>query len=113
MKRARLTVQAAGWVMLASVAGLAGCTWIDVTPEAEKVRIVPQDRVSDCTLRGTINAATKAEVIGLTRNIRVVTDEVDDLARLEAVDLHADTLVPLGPVDRGARSYRAYRCLAR
>ena len=110
MKRARLIVRAA---VLASAAVLAGCTWIDVTPEAEKVRIVPQDRVSDCTLRGTVNAATKAEVIGLTRNIRVVTDEVDDLARLEAVDLHADTLVPLGPVDRGARSYRAYRCLAR
>lgn len=92
---------------------LAGCSWIDVTPEAERVRIVPQDRVSDCTLRGTINAATKAEVIGLTRNNRVVTDEVDNLARLEAVDLNADTLVALGPVDRGARTYRAYRCLAR
>lgn len=103
----------AGMAVMVGMAMLAGCAWVELTPEAEKVRIVPQDRVSDCTLRGTINASTKAEVIGLTRNIRVVTKEVDDLARLEAVDLHADTLVPLGPVDRGARSYRAYRCLAR
>lgn len=111
MKRSRMTVRAAGLIGLACVGVLAGCAWVETTPQAEKVRIVPQDRVGDCTLRGTINTSTKPEVIGLTRNIRVVTQEVDDLARLEAVDLNADTIVPLGPVDNGARSYRAYRCL--
>lgn len=110
-RQSRAAVRATGLIGLVCVAVLSGCAWVETTPRSEKVRIVPQDRVRDCTLRGTINAGTKPQVIGLTRNLRVVTQEVDDLARLEAVDLNADTIVPLGPVDNGARSYRAYRCL--
>ncbi len=103
-----------GSFWLAGVVGVAllsGCAWVETTPAAEKVRIVPEDRVRDCTLRGNITTSTKSEVVGLTRNLRVVTQEVDDLARLEAVDLNADTIVPLGPVVNGERRYRAYRCL--
>ena len=110
MKRPNLMARVASATALTSVL-LGGCAWVETTPQAEKVRIVPEDRVRDCTLRGTITTSTKAEVAGLTRNLRVVTQEVDDLARLEAVDLNADTIVPQGPVSAGQRSYKAYRCL--
>jgi len=90
---------------------LAACTWVDPTPQGEQVRLVPRDRVADCRQVGELSTFTKAEVAGVSRNADKVRRELDTLARNEAADMDADTIVATGPVRDGRRSYFAYSCL--
>ncbi|MGI9318645.1 MAG: hypothetical protein ACR2QW_15050, partial [bacterium] len=38
----------------------SGCAWVKTTPAAEKVRLVPADRVNDCEKLGDLSTYTKA-----------------------------------------------------
>lgn len=89
---------------------LAGCTWVEMTPEAERVRIVPADRVADCRQIGTLSTYTKAKVAGVSRNDEKVKEELDTLARNEAAEMGADTIVADSEVSNGRREYVVYRC---
>lgn len=90
---------------------VAACTWVEPTPQGKQVRLVPQDRVADCRQVGELSTFTKAQVAGVDRNADKVRQELDTLARNEAADMDADTIVATGPVRDGRRSYLAYRCL--
>lgn len=103
------SVSFSGLLLLGSL--LTACTWVEPTPQGEQVRIVPQDRVADCRRVGELSTLTKAEVAGVSRNAEKVREELDTLARNEAADMGADTIVVSGPVREGRRSYVAYRCL--
>lgn len=96
-------------LLLATI--LAGCTWVDATPQGERVRLVPADRVADCEKLGDISTFTKADVAGLDRNAEKVRQELNTLARNEAADMGADTIVAASSVSEGRRDYVVYRCL--
>ncbi len=98
-------------VGLAVVGIGAGCTWVRSTPAADAIRIVPPDRVADCRRLGTVSGFTKADLAGIRRSPEKVRLEVETLARREAVDLRADTLVAQGPLLEGRQSFIAFRCL--
>lgn len=91
--------------------GLAGCTWVDMTPEAEKVRVVPADRVADCSRVGELSTYTKAKVAGVSRSGGKVREELETLARNEAASIGADTIVAVSDVSEGRREYVAYQCM--
>jgi len=98
--------------VILTMAGIGvGCTWVKSTPSADAVRIVPADRVADCVRVGTVSGFTKADVAGVDRSVAKVQSEVETLARLEAVDMDADTLVAKGALEEGRQAFIAYRCL--
>lgn len=99
------------YLPIAIVGGLLSCTWVKTTPSAEQVRIVPADRVSDCQRLGTISSFTQAKVAGVKRKAVKVQTELETLARREAVDMGADTIVPAEEIKDGRQSFIAYRCL--
>ncbi len=85
------------------------CTWVNVTPEAEQVAIVPAGRVQDCRKAGTTTTSVKASVVGISRNRDKVLSELDALAQLEAVNIGANTLVR--EIEReNSATYSAYTC---
>lgn len=88
---------------------LAGCTWVKVSPEAEKVTVLPADRVSHCQRVGVVSSNVKATVAGIGRNANKVRDELDNLARQQAVAIGANTLVRTAIVN-GQGTYTAYHC---
>ena len=98
-------------IVLLFTALLAGCTWVKNTPEAKKVRVVPADRVADCTSLGTVTTSTVDNISIVNRNVPKVEKELETLAQNEAADSGADTIVATTKVVDGRRTFAMYKCL--
>ena len=90
-------------LLAAAVALTPACTWVKVSPEAQQVVVLPASRV------GVISTTVKAVVMGIPRDATKVRNELDDLARQQAVSLGANTVVRQSVVN-GKGSYAAYNC---
>jgi hypothetical protein len=90
---------------------LAGCTWVKKTPEAEKVRLVPADRVMDCTDMGSVTTYTKDQISVVNRNAEKVAEELRTLAMNDAAERGADTIVEASSIVDGRQDFRLYKCL--
>jgi hypothetical protein len=94
---------------LCSAVLLAGCTWVKIPEEAQAVAIVEKSHITTCRELGNVSTQVKWKVAGVARNADKVRGELDDLARQQALELDADTLVRES-VSEGQGRYRAYRC---
>lgn len=90
---------------------LSACTWVDLTDEGEKVRILGPDEVLKCQAMGQTTSTTKATVAGIKRHENAILDELNTLARNTAINLKGDTIVPQGEVEDGKLTYKVYRCV--
>jgi len=89
----------------------SSCTWVKPTPQAESVRIVSSEETNGCQKLGTITTSVKASVGGIRRKLAKVSSELDVLARNEAADMGADTIVRQDEIKNGRRTFAALRCL--
>ena len=89
---------------------LVNCTWVKTTPEAERVRIVPRDRVADCKQLGDVSTYTKSKIAGVNRKADKVKEELETLAQVEAAEMGADTIVVASEVSNGRQTYIVYKC---
>ncbi len=96
--------------LLLCVSMLAACTWVKSTPQAELVRIVPADRIADCRELAELSVYTMDKVAGVKRKAAKVQEELETLARVEAAEMSADTIVAASEVSEGRQKYIAYRC---
>jgi hypothetical protein len=90
----------------------AGCTWVPLAPEAEGIDLASDERaVAHCKLVGNISTRTKTKVGFIGRNPERISDELTTLAKNEAVEMDADTIVAVGkPTLEGVQKFRAYHC---
>ena len=97
-------------ICLASLA--FGCAWVKLAPEAEDVQIAPSaEAVASCRKVGTINSQTKARVGFFARGQEKLSEELATLARNEAAEMGADTVLAEGPPSvEGRQRFGAYRC---
>jgi len=99
-----------GLILLAAALVMqAGCTWVSATEDSRKVAIVPAARTQDCRMVGTATTSVKSSIAGIARNREKVLSELDTLARLEAVNIGANTLVRVSAA-AGSATYRAFIC---
>lgn len=89
---------------------MAGCTWVKLTDEGEKVYVVQVSELTDCKRVGTTEAIGKDRIGILERNEEVLTGELETLARNSAARMGGDTIVADGPVKDGRRTYIVYDC---
>jgi hypothetical protein len=89
---------------------VGGCTWVKPSPDADQIIIVPADRVADCKKLGEISSYTKAKVAGVSRKAAKVKSELETLAKIEAAEMGADTLVVATLVQDGRQTFIGYRC---
>ncbi len=97
--------------VLATLATLGGCTWVDLTRAGEQVRHAQATEVIACERIGTATARTKARFV-VARNQEKVADELLILGRNEAALLGGNTVVDQGPPENGAQVFDVYRCPA-
>ena len=90
---------------------VAACTWVDVSQEGEKVRVLTADEVSSCEHLGKTTVKTAAKVTGLERHVHKVQGELNILARNSAVELGGDTVVPIDTPVEGRQVFEVYRCM--
>jgi len=90
---------------------LTACTWVDMTAQGEKVRVLSAEEVTACKRVGKTNVMTAAKVAGMERHAFKITEELNALARNSAAEMGGDTVVPVGePVD-GRQVYEVYHCM--
>lgn len=99
-----------GMVLLgALVAG--GCTWVDMAPGASSVRVIDGNGPpAGCEKRGEVEVTVKNKVAFYERNQLRVREELETLARNEALGLQADTVQPMGGPINGSQRFAAWRC---
>jgi len=89
---------------------LTACTWVKLTPEGEKARVLSPTEVHRCKKLGTTTVSVKATILGFERNKKTIGKELETLARNRAMDLKGDTVVPQTKIEKGQRTYIIYRC---
>ena len=87
----------------------SGCTWVQLTSEAEDVRVASTSEISNCTRLGSANAQTLDRVI-VQRGAEQLQDELTALARNEAGRMGGNTIVPESVIDEGQQSFGVYSC---
>ena len=100
-----------GWIGGLLALYLAGCTWVPVSTQGEKVRVLTAAEVAACQRVGKTTVTTAAKVAGMDRFEEKVQAELHTLARNSAVELGGDTVVPLGSPVEGRQVYEVYRCM--
>lgn len=88
-----------------------GCVWVKMEQGAQGVRVVRAGQeLPSCQRRGEIGVSVKDRVGPYGRNELKVRDELETLARNEAVGLGADVIQPLGEPRDGEQRFMAYHC---
>ncbi len=90
---------------------LYGCSWVKVTPQGDKVRVLTAQEVTGCKLMGKTTVNTTGKVGFLERHEHKVKEELDALARNSAPEIGGDTVVPVGEPELGRQVYEVYRCM--
>lgn len=99
------------FVMVAAVASLAACSWgIKLNSDGEKVRTAWNGDVGGCRDMGKITVSVMDHLGPVNRRDLKVRDELEIMARNEAVGIGADTIKPLGDPRDGEQSWGAYHC---
>lgn len=97
------------WGLLVALIG--GCTWVKMTPEGEKVRVLEPHEVTSCKQLGKTTVTGKARVAGIERNQKKVTEELRTLALNSAARIDGDTVVPLTEIEGDSQVFAVYKCV--
>jgi len=89
----------------------SACTFVDLKPRGEKVRILAQQEVGRCKPLGKVTVATAAKVAFIARPRDNVREELLRLARNHAGAMDGDTIVAEGEVVDGEQRFGVYRCI--
>jgi len=101
------------WMPLAGVALLSACTYgIVLDPGGQSVRVAWNGNtgIRPCRDIGKVTVSVLSRVGPVDRNDIKVRDELEIMARNQAAQMHADTIVPLGEPRDGEQSWEAYAC---
>ena len=100
-------------VVIASlfITSMTACTWIDVTEQGSKVRVLAKEEVTSCKKVGTTTVKTAPSLAGLERHEYKIREELDTLAKNSAAEIGGDTVVAVGDAVDGRQVYGVYRCI--
>ena len=101
------------WTPLAGVILLSACTYgIVLDPGGQGVRVAWNGNlgVRECRDVGKVTVSVLSRVGPVDRNDIKVRDELEIMARNQAAQMHADTIVPLGEPRDGEQSWEGYAC---
>ena len=99
------------FLLLIVISLSTGCTWVKMEPGATQVRVLPiGQQIVSCKRLGEIAVSVKDSVGPYERNSITVRDELETLARNEALTLHADSVQPMAEPADGRQHWLAFRC---
>jgi hypothetical protein len=96
-------------ILIASAA--AGCTWVPMQSGAAAVRVLAAGPApAGCTKLGEIEVEVTDKVAFYERNPLRVREELETLARNEAVGLGATAVQPVAEPRDGSQRFIGWRC---
>jgi len=99
-------------VVLPLTVGLGGCpsSMIGVREGADRVSLADASQVAGCQSKGKITVSVVAGVGSAKRLDEAVESDLYQMARNEAVDAGADTVVKGESKEFGKRTFEMYKC---
>jgi hypothetical protein len=97
------------WSCAAAVL-FAGCTWVNLTPKAERVRIYAKDDIDHCRKLGQTTVSLLSKIGGMKRNRTKVAMELKILGRNSAAEMGGDTIVSASEIVNGEQTFDVYQC---
>lgn len=90
-----------------------GCTWVSVSPQAQKAGVVALslDRVAGCRQLSQIQVSVADNVGIFERMPSDVEHDLTNLAINEAAKSDGDTVAALSPAKDGQQTFGIYKCL--
>ena len=97
---------------LLSVAALSACSNVIIgdKPGSDHVSLANADQVAKCISKGKINVTVMAKIGIIPRNEETVEENLFQMARNNAVENSADTLVKGASTEVGKRQFEMYKC---
>ncbi len=89
---------------------LGACTWVQPTPEGQKVTVGTADSVAACKRLGKVTVSVKSRVGGVERKPGKVAGELATLARNEGATMGGDTVVAESEDLNGSQVFGVYQC---
>jgi len=88
-----------------------GCEVVRMEPGAAQVRVLPLGQsVASCQRLGELSVSIQHRIGPYERNNLAVREELETLARNEALTLHANAVQPEAEPAIGRQRWLAYRC---
>jgi hypothetical protein len=97
------------WIAAMLLPGISGCTWVKLSEGAAAVQVA-EIAPAGCELRGKTTVVSRAAVAGVERNESKFLQELETLARNQAVSLGGNLVVADGPVNGNERVFRIFQC---
>ncbi|MFT4198568.1 MAG: DUF4156 domain-containing protein [Pseudoxanthomonas sp.] len=89
---------------------LSACTWVPLDQQANAVRVLPAGAGGNCRKLGEVAVTVKDKVGFYQRDPLKVRDELETLARNEALTLKANAVAPLDQPADGSQRFAAFDC---
>jgi hypothetical protein len=90
---------------------LSACSFIPKSPGADKVLILPLERVKNCTEIGQTKVQVLDRIGFLARRGVSVETDLQRVAKNNAIDMGGDTVSALTGVVNGRQTFGVYKCL--
>ena len=90
---------------------LTACSFIPKNPGADKVLVLPLERVKNCVELGQTKVQVLDRVGFLARRSASIEADLQRLAKNNAVDMGGDTVSALTGVINGRQTFGVYKCL--
>ncbi len=90
---------------------LSACSWVQLTPEGEKARVLSAAEVSNCQRVGATTVSVKDGLGSIKRHQSMVARELSYLARNSATGLGGDTVVAASSITQGRQTFDIYKCV--
>lgn len=91
---------------------LAACgnSWVQVTPEGERVSLATAAQISNCARIGVANVNALDSIGFVDRGASRLQEELVSLARNEAAEIDGNRVVPESTINEGRQTFGIYRC---
>jgi len=103
---ARLPLLAAAALLLAA----CGNSWVQVTPEGERVSLATAADVGNCRRIGAANVNALDSIAFVDRGANRLQEELVNLARNEAGAAGGNRVVPESTIEEGRQTFGIYQC---
>jgi hypothetical protein len=93
-----------------AIAGLAACTWVDLTDQGERVDLMTQEQAANCERIGQTTSQVLDKIGFVNRSEEKKQEELRRLARNEAASMGGNAIVPATEITEGRQRFIVYRC---
>ena len=89
---------------------MVACTWVELNPKGEGVRVITASEAQGCKPVGKAHAQVLDTAAGFKRSAEKMALELETIARNTAAEIGGNAIMPTSPIQEGKRDYQVFLC---